>query len=93
MGGGGAVSPVNEWLALLRVHQGGVTRLDNDYLNHGRPVTDYLADALDELIRSELLALGRPTPSGQQQVCVTHAGQIRYTELNANGVREAHRGG
>ena len=87
------MSPVNEWLALFRVHEGGVTRLDGDYLNHGRPVADYLAVVLDELIRTELLALGRSTPSGQQQVCVTHAGQVRYTELNANGIREAHGGG
>ncbi|MGH3906140.1 MAG: hypothetical protein ACRDTE_18450 [Pseudonocardiaceae bacterium] len=86
------MSTVNEWLALLRVHEAGVTKLDGHYLNHGRPVAEYLAAALDELIRNELLALGRSTPSGQQQVCVTHAGQVRYAELNANGVREAHRG-
>ncbi len=87
------MSPVNEWLALLRVHEGGVTKLDGHYLNHGRPVAGYVADALDELIRTELLALARPDPAGVQQVCVTHAGQIRYAELNSNGVREARRGG
>ncbi|MGH3796700.1 MAG: hypothetical protein ACRDSP_17635 [Pseudonocardiaceae bacterium] len=84
---------MNEWLALLRVHEGGVTKLDGHYLNHGRPVAGYVADALDELIRTELLALARPDPAGVQQVCVTHAGQIRYAELNSNGVREARRGG
>ncbi|MGH3902988.1 MAG: hypothetical protein ACRDTE_02125 [Pseudonocardiaceae bacterium] len=87
------MSQVNEWLALLRVHEGGVTKLDGNYLNQGRPVAGYLAEAIDELIRSERLALGRATPSGQQQVCVTYAGQVRYAELNTNGVREARRGG
>lgn len=90
---GGAVSAVNEWLALRRVHEGGVTRLGDRFFNEGRPVADYLAAAFDELIRCELLALGRATPSGQQQVCVTHAGQARYAELNSIGVREAGGGG
>lgn len=90
--GGSAVSLVNEWLALLRVRKGGVTRLDGHYLNRGRAVAGYVADALDELIRTELLALARPDPIGAQQVCVTRAGQIRYAELNSNGVREAHSG-
>lgn len=83
---------VNEWLALLRVHEGGVTRLDGHYLNHGRPVAGYLAEAIEELIRAELLALARPDPVGVQRVCVTRAGQVRYAELNSNGVREAHSG-
>ena len=48
------------------------------------PVTEWLA-----LQR----VLGRATPSGQQQVCVSHARQVRYTELASNGVREAHHGG
>lgn len=87
------MTAVHEWLALLRVHEGGVTTLGGRFLNHGQPVADYLAAALAELIRSELLALGRATPSGQQQVCVTHAGQVRYAELDSNGVREARRGG
>lgn len=84
---------VNEWLALLRVHEGGVTALEGRLFNHGQPVADYLAAAFDELLRSEHLALGRPDPSGRQQVCVTRAGQVRYTELNRNGVREAGHGG
>ena len=90
--GGGAVNPVNEWLALLRVHEGGVTTLDGRFYNHGRPVADYLATALYELIRTERLALGQPTPTGQQQVCITRAGQARYAALNGNGMRRRHGG-
>ena len=80
---------VTEWLALMRAHEGGVTNVNGHYLNHGRPVAGYLADAFGELIRAELLALARPDPIGAQQVCVTHAGQIRYAELNSNGVQKA----
>ncbi|MGH3903796.1 MAG: hypothetical protein ACRDTE_06360 [Pseudonocardiaceae bacterium] len=48
-------SDVTEWLALLRAHEGGLTRLNNGYLNHGRPVAGYLADALTRLIDTDHL--------------------------------------
>jgi hypothetical protein len=90
--GGCEVSLVDEWLVLLRVHEGGVTWMDGHYLNHGRPVAGYLAEAIEELIRAELLVLARPDPIGVQRVCVTHAGQVRYAELNSNGMWEARNG-
>ena len=90
---GGAVSAVSEWLALRRVHEGGVTRLGDRFFNHGRPVADYLATAFDDLIGCELLALGRATQNGQQPVCVTHSGQVRYAELNGTESGQAGRGG
>ncbi len=70
-----------EWLALHRVHEGGLTSCNGGYLNHGRPVAGYLADALDVLVRTGHLALGPSSPTGQHQVCVTHTGQARYGEL------------
>lgn len=70
-----------EWLGLYRAHEGGVTKLASVYLNHGRPVASYLADVLDGLISAGFLALGQPSPSGEQQVCVTHIGQSRYAAL------------
>lgn len=48
---------VTEWLALLRAHEGGVTRLQDRFYNHGRPVADYLAAAFAELISVDQLAL------------------------------------
>ena len=78
------MSAVNEWLALLRVHEGGMTTSEGRFFNQGRPVDDYLAAALAELIRTEYLALGAVVSDGQQQVCVTHAGQLRYMELDSN---------
>ncbi|MGH3941493.1 MAG: hypothetical protein ACRDTG_23265 [Pseudonocardiaceae bacterium] len=78
-------SEVTEWLALLRVHEGGVTRLAGHYLNCGWPVAGYLADVLDELIDTGFLALAQPNPIGQQQVCVTYSGQARYAVLSEHG--------
>lgn len=73
---------VTEWLALLRAHEGGVTKLAGRYLNCGRPVPGYLADVLDELVCAGFLALAHPSPIGQQQVCVTYTGQARYAALS-----------
>ena len=87
------MSSVNEWLALTRVHEGGVTKLDGRFFNRGQQVADYLAAAVDELIRTELLTLGRPDPIGAQQVCFTYAAQARYAQLNGNGGRKARHGG
>lgn len=71
-----------EWLALHRVHEGGVARLGGIYFNHGRPVSGALAAEFGRLIDSGLLALARPDLRGREQVCVTHTGQIRYTSLH-----------
>lgn len=84
-------SEVTEWLALHRAHEGGVTKLNNGFLNHGRPVAGYLADAIDGLIRSEHLVLGQPSPSGQRQIRVTHTGQTRYAQL-CTTQRSSHHG-
>lgn len=64
-----------EWLGLHRVHEGGVTKLAGYYVNYGRPVGGYLVEVLDGLLSAGLLALGRPSESGQQQVCVTPIGR------------------
>lgn len=76
------MTPVSEWLALRRVHEGSVTLMCGIILKHGRPVADHLAGAVTELIRTGHLALGRPALDGQQRVCTTHTGQRRYDELN-----------
>lgn len=75
------MTPVTEWLALLRAHEGGVTRQGGSYLNHGRPIAAYLADALDALVDANVLVLGPANEYGQQKVLVTAAAQARYAEL------------
>lgn len=80
-----------EWLGLHRAHEGGLTTLAGRYLNYGRPVGSYLAEVFDGLISAGFLALGQPSPSGQQQVCVTHTGQSRYAEL-CTAQRPSHKG-
>lgn len=81
-----------EWLALRRVHEGAVTKLAGCYLADGRLVAEFLAAAVEGLIAEGLLALGRPDSVGCQQVCVTHAGQVRYAALSGGGVSARHGG-
>ncbi|MGH3937214.1 MAG: hypothetical protein ACRDTG_01050 [Pseudonocardiaceae bacterium] len=69
-----------------------MTTLRGWFFNHGQPVDDYLAMALVELVRTGHLALGSAILSGQQQVCVTHVGQVRYTELNSSGIGQGRHG-
>lgn len=51
-----------EWFALLRAHEGGVTKLARGYVNHGGPVVDYLAETFGSLVNNGLQALGQPDP-------------------------------
>jgi hypothetical protein len=61
------MTPVTEWLALLRVHEGGVTRQGSCYLNYGRPVIKHVADALNELVDARILVLGPANEYGQAE--------------------------
>ena len=79
-----SMTQVNEWLALMRAHEGGITKLGDIYLKHGERVAGYVATVISELIESRLPALSMPDPAGMQRVCVTHAGQRRYAECNGH---------
>ncbi|MGH4020293.1 MAG: hypothetical protein ACRDT0_13870 [Pseudonocardiaceae bacterium] len=65
------------WIALRRVHRGGVLHLQGRYFDHERPVPGYLTDTLDALTRAGMLALV-DTDSIAQRVTVTDAGCARY---------------
>jgi hypothetical protein len=71
------------WIALRRAHQGGVGKLDGWWLDSGRRVPGYVADALDRLIKAGLLALGAADPEscGVRRVTVTDTGCAEYLTL------------
>lgn len=70
------------WMALRRVHRGGVTKTGNLYLDRDRRIPCFLPDVLDELTAAELLTLTEADPAGQQRVSATTAGQARYAALS-----------
>lgn len=79
-----SMTQVNEWLALMRAHEGGITKLGDIYLKHGERVACHLTAAITQLVVSRHLALSTPDATGMQRVCVTHAGQRRFAQLNGH---------
>lgn len=79
-----SMAQVNEWLALMRAHEGGVTKLGDIYLKHGERMACYLANAITQLVASRHLALSAPDATGRQRVCVTHTGQRRFAQINGH---------
>jgi hypothetical protein len=69
------------WVALSRVNDGGVTRLGDDYLDHGSLTPDYLAGAFAELLDTGSLAVADPDLGAPRRVTITDAGHIRYAQL------------
>jgi hypothetical protein len=76
-----AESDVPAWLALRRAQRGTVTKVDGDYLDHGRPMPDYLTDALDNLTRTGFMILADPDPGGVRRASITQAGLDRLAAL------------
>lgn len=83
LGGGGFF----EWLALRRVHDGGLVLTEDGYVQHGRAITGEVAEAIGRLLDAGALALGQPDPRGHRTVCVTATGQAWYAEAQGGGGR------
>lgn len=71
------------WIVLRRVHGGGVVKLGDRWLDHGRPTPCHLADTFDALTAAGLLVLADPDPVaiGQRRATTTGAGRTRYAAL------------
>jgi hypothetical protein len=77
------------WLALRRVHKGGVAKVGNRYLDREVPVPGYVADVLDEMTGSGLLVVAEADPmaGGRQRIAMTETGQARYLALSEHAQR------
>lgn len=71
------------WIALRRARRGGVAKMADCYLDHGRPVPSYLTGPLDELTGTGLLALADADPAigGLRRIAVTDTGHAQYAAL------------
>jgi hypothetical protein len=71
----------SEWLALLRVRAGAVSKLGEVYVYQGRPfpAVSLIAAALHRLAAAGMVALTEPDRS---VVSLTEAGQARYKTLD-----------
>lgn len=71
-----------ERIALRRVHDGGVAKAADAYLDRGRPTPAYLADVFDRLIWTGWASLAEAdSPRALRRLCLTEAGATRYAEL------------
>lgn len=72
-----------DWIALRRVNDSGVTRLGEWWLDRSHRVPGYVTDALAELCRRKLVALGDPDPVAgcMARAVLTTAGTVRYEQL------------
>ncbi len=70
------------WIALRRVHRGGVANLTGHWFDSGHLMPGYLAEALDGLRQGGLVAVADdPEPGGLRRASVTDRGSARYLEL------------
>jgi hypothetical protein len=76
-----SVDEQSEWLALLRVRAGAISKLGEVYVYQGRlfPVVSLIAAALHRLAAAGMLTLTDPDRS---VVSLTEAGQARYKTLD-----------
>jgi hypothetical protein len=74
---------LHQWIALHRVFDGEVTRLDGGWRDHGYLVPGYVIDALDELLTDGLVTLADPNPiaEGIARAALTNAGTTRFEQL------------
>lgn len=71
------------WIALRRVLDGDVTKLDGCWRDHGHLVPGYVIDALDELLMSGLVTVADPDPMAESMApaALTNAGIARFEQL------------
>ncbi len=73
-----------DWIALRRVHEGGVTVLDFGYVRWGRKVPCYLPEIFDRLSDAELISsLDVDFSTESRRVVLMPRGLDRYQELTA----------
>lgn len=74
---------LHEWIALRRVHDGGVAKSAGAYFEDGRPAPEHLTGAYDRLIWTGLVVVADGDPLWElRQLGLTEGGQARYAVLS-----------
>lgn len=82
---------LDEWLALRRVHDGGVAKSAGAYFDHGRPVPEHLTGVFDRLIWTGLVSVVAGDPIWQlRRLSLTDAGALRYAALGEPRRDDSH---
>lgn len=71
------------WIVLRRVRAGGVTCVAGCWVDGGHPVPGFLADALNQTVRTGLVVLAEDGPYGPlRRASLTDAGHTQHDTLN-----------
>jgi hypothetical protein len=72
-----------DWIGLRRVNGGRVVKLGDRWLQGGRPVPDYVAEALIALHTRGFVTLADPDPNKEvtAQATLSNNGTVRYQQL------------
>lgn len=72
-----------DWIGLRRVNGGRVVKLGERWLQSGRPVPDYVAEALIALHTRGFITLTDPDPNKEvtAHVMLSNDGRVRYQQL------------
>jgi hypothetical protein len=81
------------WIALRRVLDGEVTKLNGCWRHHGHVVPSYVTDALDELLMGGLVTLADSDPmvDGRALAALTNSGIARFKQLCRTALGRAQR--
>jgi hypothetical protein len=74
---------LHHWIALRRVFDGEVTKLDDCWRDHGHRVPGYVTDSLNELLTGGLVTLAHPDPTAENiaSAALTTTGTARFEQL------------
>src|SRR5262245_10498548 len=74
---------LSEWIALRRVHDGGMAKSAGAYFDHGRPTPEHLAGVFDRLVWTGLVTVADGDPIWElRRLGLTDAGAARYAVLS-----------
>ncbi|MGH3930467.1 MAG: hypothetical protein ACRDTF_10880 [Pseudonocardiaceae bacterium] len=72
-----------EWLALRRIHRGGIAKSAGTYLDYGRRTPGHLAEVFDRLIWTGLVTVADGDVLWElRRLSLTDTGQARYAALS-----------
>ena len=81
---------LSEWMALRRVHDGGVAKSAGVYFDHGRPTAEHLAGVFDRLVWTGLVSIADGDPIWElRRLSLTDAGSARYATLRSERQRDS----
>jgi hypothetical protein len=82
-----------DWMALRRVSAGGIAKVNDHWLERGRRIPGYIAEALTALCDTGVVTLAEVDVWGMRRTVLTDTGTVRYDQLNRQQQTAQHPAG